>query len=99
MNGNHSLYYDDAEIACDIDELPAIVQTIKSVTQEYPAGFAFAGVAIRFAPESDAYLSFANGRKQVVIVEMITPMRNDMFSRPKAGLAAFQAITQALVCN
>jgi len=97
-NGNHSLYYEEVAIGCDVKELPAIVQTIRGIIQDYSAAFPVSGVLFRFVPQSDAYLSFANGR-DVVVVELITPMRNDMFSRPKAGLAAYQAIAQALVNN
>jgi hypothetical protein len=95
-NGNKSLYYDDNSMGLDVGELPGLVMTIKEILQELPLAFPVTGIAMRFNRPSENLMSVAYGRKTVV-VELITHTREDPFRTPKNGIAAQQAILQAMV--
>jgi L-gulonolactone oxidase len=94
-NGNQSVFVDDTSIGVDVKDLPEIVQMIKNVILEIPAGFPVS-LAIRFYRASDAWMSPASGRNSAMI-EIITPLRTDPFNTAKFGLGAYQAILQSLV--
>jgi L-gulonolactone oxidase len=94
-NGNQSFLIDDTSIAVDVKDLPEIVQMIKDVILQIPAGFPVS-LAIRFYRASDAWMSPASGRNSAMI-EVISTPRSDPFNASKFGLGAYQAILQNLV--
>lgn len=95
-NGNNSVNPEESSMAFEIQELPGVIKTMKSILSQIQATFTMIGVFIRFSPPSDALMAISSGRRTVT-VEWATPMRRDPYGTSRDGIGAYQAILQAMV--
>jgi hypothetical protein len=95
-NGNNSVQPEESAMAFELQELPKVINTMKSILSKVQASFTMIGVFIRFSRSSDALMAITSGRPSVHI-EWATPMRRDPYGTSRDGIGAYQAILQAMV--
>jgi hypothetical protein len=90
-------HYVDNEVAVDLEDLPYLVRTVKDILTKYPAVFPIQGIRLRFSGASNTWMSFNYGRASCHF-EFFFGTRYNPYENPGLGLAAFQAMLQAMVC-
>lgn len=94
--GEFPFMVDDSNVAIPLSELPSALLTLRDIVHDCLAQFPLNGIYFRFLNSSDAFMAINNGM-QMVSIEWVTPQRYDKYEQQKFGLAAFQAMGQALV--
>jgi len=95
--GTHvSSYVQESAFGLPIENFERMVTSVREILSQSAAYFPIYGIFIRFAPKSTGLMAVESGR-ETVHIEIVTPMRTDPFTNARAGLAAIQAIEQAMV--
>lgn len=82
----------------DLDELPAVVRTIKDIVNKTSAAFPMYGIILRFSAKSDVYMS-TSYKRDACHLEFEIWKRSDAYNDASGNLASSQTILQALVKN
>jgi len=88
--------FEESAVAIPLSELGAAVETIGNIIKASPAHFYFTGILFRFLKPSSSLLGIDRNRESVGI-EWVLAGRTDRLKKARSGLAATQALVQALV--